>query len=195
MKKYIVGIDEAGRGPLAGPLCVAGVATTISKIYFPRVIKDSKKLSAKQREEWREVICKNFKYATAFISSQVIDRIGISKAARLGVACVLRKLLFQRPRGSLQVLVLLDGALFAPKKYDQQTIVKGDEKVPLIAAASIIAKTSRDAKMLQFHKKFPQYKFDAHKGYGTRQHYKMLKKHGLSSIHRHLFLRNVNVAR
>jgi ribonuclease HII len=88
-------------------------------------------------------------------------------------------------------LILLDGSLKAPKKYKQKTIIKGDEKIPLISAASIIAKVSRDKKMLVFHKKFPKYCFDRHKGYGTKLHYKKLKKHGLCSIHRRTFLRKV----
>jgi len=86
-------------------------------------------------------------------------------------------------------LVLLDGALRAPKNYKQKTIIKGDEKIPLISAASIIAKTARDKKMLVFHKKFPQYRFDKHKGYGTKLHYKKLKKHGLCEIHRKSYLK------
>ncbi|MFH0803774.1 MAG: ribonuclease HII [Candidatus Tagabacteria bacterium] len=214
-KKYIVvGIDEAGRGPLAGPLAVGAVATKISlnaskikfwkflipkisasrkfcaptprisKIYFLRNIKDSKKLSAKKREEWREILRKNFDCQSVLIGPKIIDKIGISKAAKMAVAKILRK--FNLPVGGPD-LVLLDGSLFAPKHYNQKTIIKGDEKVPLIAAASIIAKTTRDAKMLRLHKKFPQYCFDRHKGYGTKLHYKMLKKYGFCPFHRYSF--------
>jgi ribonuclease HII len=118
------------------------------------------------------------------VGSEIIDRIGIQKATQSAVANVLRK--FKKKPD----LVLLDGSLFAPEHYNQKTIIKGDEKIPLIAAASIIAKTTRDAKMLRFHKKFPRYCFDAHKGYGTKLHYKMIRRHGLSLIHRRSFCKN-----
>ncbi len=189
--KYIIGIDEAGRGPLAGPVAVAAIATTASlklKVQSEKLlngIRDSKKLSAKQRGEWLIILEKHFEFHVAMVGPQVINKIGISKATRLAVSIVLRK--FEKEPD----LVLLDGALFAPKYYNQKTIVKGDEKVPIISAASIIAKTTRDAKMLRLHKKFPQYCFEKHKGYGTKLHYKMLKKYGLSQVHRRLFCRNL----
>jgi ribonuclease HII len=202
-KKYIVvGIDEAGRGPLAGPLAVAGIATTarisnfkfliskpnlklkIKNLKFLKGIRDSKKLSAKQREEWQKVLCEKFECHSVLIGAKIIDKVGISKATKIAMARVLKKFSFQRPRGSL---ILLDGSLFAPKNYLQQTIIRGDEKIPLISAASIIAKTRRDHHMLNLHKKFPQYCFDRHKGYGTKLHYKMLKKHGLCPFHRRSF--------
>lgn len=215
-KCIIIGIDEAGRGPLAGPLAVAAVATQIllsaskikfwkfliptpplagcaptpriSKIYFLRNIKDSKKLSAKQRKEWAAILCKKFECRCVMVGPKVIDRIGIQKATRLAVSRVLRKFPFTRSRASrIKLCVLLDGSLFAPKHYNQKTIIRGDEKVPIISAASIIAKETRDAKMLRLHKKFPQYCFDKHKGYGTKLHYKMLKKYGLCPSHRRSF--------
>jgi ribonuclease HII len=180
-KKFLVGIDEAGRGPLAGPVSIAAVAGAGSL----RNIKDSKKLSAKKREEWKKIIKNNFESYQVFVSHKVIDRIGIVKSVELGVEKVLEK--FEKKPN----LVLLDGALKAPKKYKQKTIIKGDEKIPLIAAASIIAKTSRDKKMFFFHKKFPKYRFDKHKGYGTKLHYKKIKKHGLCPIHRKTFCKSV----
>lgn len=196
MEKYtIVGIDEAGRGPLAGPVAVAGVAAVAATINskhetrnskqfqnskFLRNIRDSKKLSARQREEWEEILRENFECCCVLVGPETIDKLGIQKAVRLGVARVLRK--FQRPRGSLRVL--LDGLMSAPRRYSQKTIIRGDEKIPLIAAASVIAKTTRDAKMLRLHKKFPQYCFDRHKGYGTKLHYKMIKERGPCPIHR-----------
>jgi len=223
VKKYIIiGIDEAGRGPLAGPVAVAGVATQIllsaskikfwkflipkifasrkfcaptpriSKIYFLRNIKDSKKLSAKQREKWAAILYEKFECHCALIGPKTIDKIGIQKAVRLATARVLQRF------NLCPDLVLLDGAMSAPKNYNQKTIIKGDEKVSIISAASIIAKTRRDAKMFRLHKKFPRYCFDKHKGYGTKLHYKMLKKHGLCSLHRRSFCRNLkahNIAR
>jgi ribonuclease HII len=190
-KKYtIVGVDEAGKGPLAGPVAVAAIAATakfksqISNLKILRGIKDSKKLNAKQREEWKKILCGKFECHSALVGAKIIDKVGIQKATRLAVARVLRK--FNPPAGGPH-LILLDGSLFAPECYNQETIIKGDEKIPLIAAASIIAKTTRDAKMLRFHKKFPQYYFDKHKGYGTELHYKMIKKNGLCPIHRRSF--------
>ena len=180
-KRIVIGIDEAGRGPLAGPIAVAAIAGRNLRSRFLRNIKDSKKLSAKQRQEWLEILKENFEFHVAMVGPQTIDKIGISKATKLAVSRVLRK--FEKEPD----LVLLDGSLFAPKHYNQKTIIKGDEKIPLIAAASIVAKEFRDAKMLRLHKKFPQYCFDKHKGYGTKLHYKMLKKNGLSSFHRRSF--------
>ncbi len=217
MKKYIIiGIDEAGRGPLAGPVAVGAVAAVFSSrtkkqilkivgvgarpsearagisdfknLVFLKGIKDSKKLSAKQREEWATILYEKFECRCAMIGSKIIDKIGIQKAVRLATKRVLRR--FSSPAGGPD-LVLLDGSMSAPKYYHQRTIIKGDEKIPLISAASIIAKTTRDAKMLRLHKKSPQYCFDKHKGYGTKLHYKMLKKHGLSPFHRRLFCRNL----
>lgn len=212
-KLFIVGVDEAGRGPLAGSIAVGAVAAIFERLKIRKPdfrnrrcgrakfslcenfrdkrflksgflvnIKDSKKLSAKQREKWREVLIKNFECRVSLVGPQIIDKIGIQRATRLAVSRVLRK--FELAPD----LVLLDGSMSAPEKYNQQTIIRGDEKVPLISAASIIAKTARDAKMLRLHKKFSQYCFDQHKGYGTKLHYKMLKKHGLCSLHRRSFI-------
>ncbi len=175
---------------MAGPLAVAAVAST-SRRKNLKGIKDSKKLSVKKREEWREILSasRRIECHSVLIGPKIIDKIGISRATKIAVARVLRKFSFiQRPRGSL---VLLDGSLFAPKHYNQKTIIKGDEKVPLIAAASIIAKTTRDAKMLRLHKKFPKYCFDKHKGYATNLHYKMLKKYGFCPFHRRSFCKRI----
>ena len=206
MKKHriIIGVDEAGRGPLAGPLAVAAAATEISNFQFLifkktqnlnfkfknskllKNIKDSKKLSAGKREYWEKIIKKNFESHYVFVSHKTIDRIGINKATLLGVQRVLKKF-SQKP-----VLVLLDGLLRAPDDYKQKTIIKGDEKVPLISAASIIAKVARDKKMVKLHKKFSQYCFDVHKGYGTMMHYKKIKQNGLSAIHRKSFCKKLD---
>ena len=223
-KLFVIGVDEAGRGPLAGPIAVAAVAAPIllsaqkiklgkktnfenrrcgrakfakqilgisdfQNLVFLDNIKDSKKLSAKQREKWRKIICENFECRTVLVGPKIIDKIGIRKATALAVAKAFRKFNLRNKKGGPD-LVLLDGSISAPQRYNQKTIIKGDEKVPLIAAASIIAKTCRDKKMIRLHKKFPQYCFDKHKGYGTNLHYKMLKKSGPSSIHRLSFLRS-----
>lgn len=184
MKKYVIGIDEAGRGPLAGPVAIGAMACSLNS-KFLKNIKDSKKLSAKQREEWYKILKKNFECHCVFISHKTIDKINIHMATLLGVEKVLKKFK-KNPK-----LVLLDGSLHAPKEYKQKTIIKGDEKISLISAASIIAKVSRDKKMAGLHKKYPEYHFDKHKGYGTKLHYKKIKKHGLSVIHRKSFLKNL----
>jgi len=209
--RTIIAIDEAGRGPLAGPIAVAAVAATVNhKSQAPnhkqitnskfqnfktlKNIRDSKKFSAKQRNEWFEILKENFEYKVAMVGPQVIDRIGINKATQLAVARVLRKILRNTKLTTVRTisrnkpLVLLDGLLRAPKFYNQQTIIRGDEKVPLISAASIIAKVYRDRKMLRLHKIFPEYCFDCHKGYGTKKHYKMIKKNGVSVLHRKSYL-------
>jgi ribonuclease HII len=187
--KFIVGIDEAGRGPLAGPVAVAAVAGELknqnSKIKILEGIKDSKKLSAKKREEWYKILKKNFECHCVFIGHKTIDKINIHRAALWGVAKVLEK--FKKRPDS----VLLDGSLHAPPEFRQKTVVKGDEKIPLISAASIVAKVNRDRKMSGLHKKFPYYGFDRHNGYGTKLHYKKIKRHGLSVIHRRSFVKNI----
>lgn len=194
--RYIIGIDEAGRGPLAGPVTV-GVALTLRGMKLPRDKKfaDSKKLSQKQREEWF-VFIKNhpdIRFASASISAKIIDKIGISKATHTAISRALKK--FKPIWGSdpqmREIEVLLDGLLHAPPEYkNQKTIIKGDEKIPAIALASIIAKVTRDRKMVQMAKKYPEYGFEIHKGYGTKEHYKKIKKHGMSIIHRKSFLKN-----
>ncbi len=189
--KYIAGIDEAGRGPLAGPISIGAIATgplnqksksKMQKLF--KGIRDSKKLSPNQREMWHKIIKKNFECHYAFVNNKTIDKIGIQKATLLGIKKVLRKFK-KKPE-----LVLMDGGLKAPKKYKQKTIIKGDEKIPLISAASIIAKVTRDRHMMRLHKKFPKYRFDKHKGYGTKLHYKKLKKNGPCKIHRKSFCKN-----
>ncbi|MBI5005215.1 MAG: ribonuclease HII [Candidatus Lloydbacteria bacterium] len=190
--KYIVGVDEAGRGPLAGPLAVGAVAWPVSYAFQERFadVRDSKQLTAARREYFfRElrleharciIIC-----SVAFIAPRIIDAHGMTKALRLGVSRALEKLCVD---ASLMD-VMLDGSLFAPQEYTQQTIIRGDETVPIISAASIIAKVSRDKHMMKIAKKYPQYGFEKHKGYGTRAHYEALREHGISPIHRKLFLR------
>ena len=204
MKKeiFIVGIDEAGRGPLAGPVCVGAVGVKITtdknlEAKLPsalgslaaklRGIKDSKKLSAKKREEWFKVLRENqeFECHHIFMGNEAIDKFGIRKAVLYGVEKVLEK--FSRQPD----LVLLDGSLYAPEKYNQETIIKGDEKIPLIAAGSIIAKVSRDRVMMNMHKKYPEYCFNEHKGYGTKKHFEKIIKHGFCEIHRKTFCGSV----
>src|SRR3989344_8724790 len=180
MARYVIGIDEVGRGPLAGPITVGAVATK-GRIDFLRGIKDSKKLSAKQREEWlskikeKQLKYRNFEIALASVGVSTIDKIGISASARLAVGRCLKKLKIKNKNHK----ILLDGSLYAPRTYqNQKTIIKGDEQIPLIAAASIIAKVARDRMMVRLHNRYPRYGFATHKGYGTAIHRAALAQHG-----------------
>lgn len=193
---YIVGIDEAGRGPLAGPLAVGFLAIpskTSAKILrslaFP-ALTDSKKLSETGREHWyREIKAAeragNLKCHTVFISPKFIDRHGMAAALRKAVAKGLEKLAVAPKTAHIK----LDGALKAPAEFiHQHTIVKGDEKEPVISLASVVAKVERDGKMRKLAKKFPQYGFERHKGYGTKRHTELIHKYGSCSCHRQRFL-------
>lgn len=179
-KQFVVGVDEVGRGPLAGPVTVAVVGGISVKLLHG--IRDSKKLSPKSREEWAKVIRAHSAYAIVSIPARTIDRIGISPSLRLAVERALKKLSIKPS------LVLLDGSLYAPKIYRQRTIIKGDEKEPLIAAASIIAKVHRDRYMTRLDKKYPGFGFAQHRGYGTKMHYRALRKKGVTPTHRKSFL-------
>ncbi len=192
--KWTIGIDEVGRGPLAGPVTVCAVATSMHPRVIAKIlngIKDSKKLSQKQKEEWRAVIRANEKFFIAVTSVRAasIDKNGMSYAARKAVArCLQRLESHLEARLPSEVKILLDGSLYAPPFYtNQETIIKGDEKIPLIAAASIMAKLYRDRHMVRLAKQFPQYQFDVHKGYGTKLHRSLIRKHGLSKVHRKTF--------
>ena len=189
-EKIIVGIDEAGRGPLAGPMVIAAVAvfgsrsgspTATWRSDFLKGIRDSKKLTRLGRECWYSVLKKKAICQYVSVSARSIDRDGISRAAREAIAKLLKKF------PACADLVLLDGSLYAPPEYKQKTIIKGDEKIPLIAAASIIAKVTRDRTMRRLHNTYPSYNFAQHKGYGTRAHFAAIRKHGLSDIHRKTF--------
>ncbi|MBI2618192.1 ribonuclease HII [Candidatus Kaiserbacteria bacterium] len=187
--RYIIGIDEVGRGPIAGPVTVGAVCIprTLGRRHF-KGVKDSKKLTPKQRNLWFSRIRKMRKvhYTTSSVSSRVIDEKGIMYAIRRALHRSIARLGIN-PR---TCLVLLDGGLAAPQRFVyQRTIVKGDEKEHVIALASIIAKVTRDRKMSTLGKKYPHYGFDAHKGYGTRKHYARLRVHGSCVLHRKSFLK------
>ncbi len=191
---HIIGIDEVGRGPLAGP--VALCACKASHGFDPSIfkgIKDSKKLSAQKREEWFHKISELrskgvVDFAYSFVSAEEIDATGISKAIEKAVHVCLEML-------KLDVLtthIFLDGSLHAPKKFvHQETIIKGDEKVPIISAASIVAKVMRDRFMAEQAAIYPDYGFEKHKGYGTDFHMKAIRKYGMTPIHRKSFLRGM----
>jgi ribonuclease HII len=187
----MLGVDEAGRGPLAGPVSVGVVAVPegfdVAK-EFPGV-KDSKKLSERKREKIFEMLetraaLGDVRFTVEFESAETIDNEGIAVAVRRALWRGVNKL---APDSAL-VYIQLDGTLRAPPEYSQETIINGDELVPIISLASIVAKVSRDRLMLDFAKKYPEYIFEKHKGYGTALHYEMLKKHGPCDIHRRSFI-------
>lgn len=194
MLSYLIGIDEAGRGPLAGPVSVAAVAVKKNSpvLKFIRKVKDSKQLSEKQREEWYAKIKiwekKGFlKKAVSMAGAKTIDRKGIVYAVRLS----LRRSITRLKISPLKSEVLLDGSLYAPKEFaKQKTIIGGDEKIPLIALASIVAKVSRDRRMVRLPKRYKKYGFEEHKGYGSALHIKMIRRYGLSDIHRRSFCKS-----
>ncbi len=194
---WMVGIDEAGRGPLAGPVTLAYVACpsrfarralSLSKGNKKENIRDSKKLTLKKREEWFRHLKAHphLEYGVTSVGAGTIDTKGISRSVKIGIKRLVSHLSV-KPK-----MILLDGLLYAPPEYPQKTIIKGDEKIPIIAAASVIAKVTRDRKMIRFAKKFPNYSFEIHKGYGTKLHQRLLKKHGLSDIHRRSFCRKIS---
>ena len=194
---HIVGIDEAGRGPLAGPVAVGAVAISSNfKKNFFKSIKDSKKLSPGDRELWFALALEARKegllnFAVSLVSEKVIDRKGISYAIRLGIR---RSLMILGVSADSQVY--LDGGIKAPKEFIHQlTVIKGDEKIPIISLASIVAKVIRDKKMIKFSKKFPEFNFHKHKGYGTREHCQAIRKFGPTVIHRRSFLTRLTKGR
>lgn len=190
--KYLIGIDEVGRGPLAGPVTVGAVFADVSKFKKEKMlngIKDSKKLSPRAREDWNIFLVKNFSCAVASISENIIDNIGITKALRLTVDRAIKNLKKKADFNFENCFIMLDAGLKAPKEYAQESIIKGDEKIPLISAASIVAKVARDKKMVNLHKKIPLYGFDKNKGYGTKFHINKIKECGVSKYHRKSFCR------
>lgn len=178
----VCGIDEAGRGPLAGPVCAAAVILPDGCII--EGVNDSKKLTEKKREQLFDVIKDTaVAYSIATADEKEIDEINILQATYLAMNRAFRGLSV-RPD-----MALVDGNRDPSLGIPTRTIVKGDANSMSIAAASILAKVTRDRFMLEMDKKYPEYQFAKHKGYGTKLHYEMLDKYGASEIHRMSFLR------
>jgi ribonuclease HII len=176
----IAGVDEAGRGPLAGPVVAAAVI--LPKGLVIDGVNDSKKLSAKQRERLFHVIHeKALSIGVGIVSHEVIDRINIYQASILAMRKSIEKL------SLTPSIVLADGNSFKHESWRYQNIIDGDAKSMTIAAASIIAKVTRDSLMREYHELFPVYGFDRHKGYGTKFHLEALRLHGICPIHRRSF--------
>lgn len=209
--KVVVGLDEAGRGPIAGPVTAAAVTICPAKFKIKKSkiknkiqnlklekVKDSKQLSQKEREKLYEGIvkCPEIKWGIGIVSEKLIDKINIKNAAELAMEKALHQLEVKvhayRQAGSKSKVdyLIIDGNNIKNHKLkttNHKLIVGADEKVFSCAAASILAKVTRDRIMEKLHKKYPQYGFNAHKGYPTRHHIKMLKKYGPCKIHRKSF--------
>lgn len=194
----VIGIDEVGRGPIAGPVtvCAFGVQKKYFKEVFERLlgITDSKKLTEKKREFFVNIIkelkmTKKVFVIISSVSAKKIDEVGISAALRAALNSTVRKITkdFQNP------YIYLDGSLFAQEKYLQETIIKGDSKNWLIGAASVVAKVSRDLQMVKLSNKYKDYGFERHKGYGTKLHYEMINKYGVCDIHRKTWVKIINL--
>lgn len=192
MQKIIVGIDEAGRGPLAGPVVAAAfvMLNTKYKILDTSRLRDSKALSPIQREQIYGELRESplVEWGIGRVSEKVIDRINIFQATRLAMRNAFLALSDKlAKRGLAPNLVIIDGISTIDISAPQKAVIKADATIFSCMAASIIAKVTRDRLMLKLHKKYPAYGFDRHKGYGTRLHFEMLKKHGPCPIHRKSF--------
>lgn len=178
--KYVAGVDEAGRGPVAGPVTAAAVILPVGA--FIENVRDSKQLSEKQREFIAIAIKEEaIDFSIAHIPNHTIDSINILNATRLAVSKAIRSLKI-KPQ-----VILIDGKFLNLKDLTCISIVKGDSNIFSISAASILAKTSRDALMLAFAHEYPHYSFDKNKGYLTKEHSRAIRDYGFSPIHRRSF--------
>ncbi|GAA5493850.1 ribonuclease HII [Rubritalea halochordaticola] len=179
--QVIAGVDEAGRGPLAGP--VSAAAVILPEGFTHPLLDDSKKLSEKKREQIYEDLMadKSIRWGHCYAEVEEIDEINILKATHAAMARAVKAL------GEPGVYCLIDGLAVPNFPFGSEGLVKGDGKSLSIAAASIIAKVSRDRKMLEYAQEFPEYGFEKHKGYGTKAHLEALQNHGPTRIHRRSF--------
>ena len=181
----LCGVDEAGRGPLAGPVCATAVI--LPQGFEIAGLNDSKKLTEKKRDELYDVIIANaVSYGIAFASVDEIEELNILNAAMLAMNRAIAKL-DPQPQ-----LALIDGNRNSAIEVPSRCVIKGDAKCADIAAASILAKVTRDRYMLDMAQKYPEYHFEQHKGYGTKLHYAALREFGPCEIHRPSFLRKMH---
>ena len=186
--RYIVGVDEVGRGPLAGPVVCAAVVMPLSDADLIVGIDDSKKLSEKKREQLAEEIKKKaIAYTMVEVSEKTIDQINILEATKLGMKQAVETLVLPEKLNAKPEIVLTDGNMTLDIALPQQSVIHGDALSYSIGAASIIAKVYRDHLMDKFAKTYPMYAFEKNKGYGTAAHIQGIKEHGLCPIHRRTF--------
>lgn len=183
--KYVIGLDEAGRGPLAGPVVAAAVYYKGKDVILG--VNDSKQISPKKREELSFKLTNHpcVMWGLGVISSRDIDKINILEASKLAMQ---KALLDLETKYKIKAdYLILDGKMKLDIPINQVSIIKADEKIFSCSAASIIAKVTRDMIMVKMSKKYPEYLFEKHKGYGTRLHLEMIKKYGPCAIHRKSF--------
>lgn len=182
----VIGVDEVGRGSLAGPVVAAAVS--LKKLSFKNRIDDSKRLTPFQREKAFPEIVNKSVFGIGIISEKIIDSLNIAVATRLAMEQAISGLVDKlKPRQNHKIHILIDGNVRINSDYPFSSIVKGDSRSKSIACASILAKVIRDKMMSAYHEVYPQYGFLRHKGYGTRMHLAALKKFGPSLIHRKTF--------
>ncbi len=182
---FIAGLDEVGRGPLAGPVVAAAVI--LPPNTYISDINDSKKLSAKKREELFHIISNvAIDIGIGVVDNKTIDKINILNATKLAMTKAVNSLKYKKPD-----FMLIDALNLTDINIEQKSIIKGDSRSISIAAASIIAKVTRDNFMIEYSHKYPQYGFDKHKGYGTDEHYNAIRKSGITNIHRKSFLKSI----
>ena len=189
----IAGVDEVGRGPLAGPVVAA--ACIFDRDVDIVGIDDSKKLSEKKREQFfDEIKDKALAYGIGEASCEVIDEINILEATKLAMKRAIDeadKMLESKGRDRIQI-VIFDAVEINDLKKEQMSVIKGDQTYFSVAAASILAKVTRDNLMKEYDKVYPEYGFASNKGYGTKAHYEGIKKAGITEIHRKSFLKNLD---
>lgn len=191
----VVGIDEVGRGPLAGPVTVC--AFGIDKKHYNEVLErlagitDSKHLSEKKRNFYSDIIKElkkegKINVSVSSVSAPVIDKKGIRAALR----AALKRSIKNITKNYKNPFIYLDGLLYVDEKFSQETITKGDSKNWLIGSASVIAKVTRDTQMKKYAEQYPEYGFEKHKGYGTKKHYENIFQYGVCEIHRKTWIRH-----
>ena len=194
--RYIGGVDEVGRGPLAGPVTAACVV--LPSDFHVLGVDDSKKLSEKRRISlYDEILCQAVAYGVGWVENTVIDQINILEATKKAMKEAIQKanqMLLQKRGVSIEHL-LIDAVQLKDLKIPQTSLIKGDSKSLSIAAASILAKVSRDRLMVEYHSQYPEYGFDHNKGYGTKAHYQAIACNGITPIHRRSFLKNIQINR
>jgi ribonuclease HII len=185
-KITVIGIDEAGRGPLAGPVVASAVKIKNEDSRLKKnllKVKDSKKITAKRREELYEILTNHpdVEWGVGVVSEKIIDQINILQATKLAMQEAVEKI------NRKKCFLIIDGSFGVNINCEQKSVPKADENVLECSMASVIAKVTRDRIMMKYHLKYPFYRFDKHKGYGTKLHLEMIKKHGHCPIHRKTF--------
>ncbi|MBR5129447.1 MAG: ribonuclease HII [Firmicutes bacterium] len=190
----VAGVDEAGRGPLAGPVVAA--CAILPEDFDVIGVDDSKKLSEKRREElFKEILNKSLATGVGIADNNLIDEINILQATKKAMQEALENAnkMLEEKTGKTVNHVLFDAVEIKDLGISQSSIIKGDAKSLSIAAASIIAKVTRDRMMMEYHQEYPYYGFDSNKGYGTKAHYEGISEHGITPIHRKTFLKNLDL--